>query len=808
MAIVDSGVMKSIETAVVEARRQQQPLCWHDPVLQLAERVRGDDAQPLLFPTIPEFGEQQLERAAEAFQRRGIVGVCAVMFGEQILGPPLPVETERRILAVKKGFPQLPATTMQTLFTGFGIEVPLERIRALYCSYGLNARLRPWQESIDFAELNRRLQRLAELLRLAPGHPALVEAHQWYERLRLELVGETPGGAAEIAGRRVGRSLLLHHLENFECFGVFGLWAPMKPAFRESKIGLAREGRMVVDKLQHPDRELAEYVRRLQTRGVQVSRSSITKLFARWPLAAWEGPFPNDLPRLAEAPQTPAPWPEPGAAPERYVEQRFAALFGALDESPLRLANPLVLVLWAYLEELGILGLLEQMGLTRPPGARGYSWLDMLLLDIGRRFYGIPTHSRACQVPESSLPFFCHLYRLPCNDTFLGVLASITPARALALRQYLVHRARELALIPGRAIGFDFHQIDQDVLWERLRGFGRGPSPKKKVCHSGFRPHIAVDVQTHMLIAAEFRKSSARGTTTVRRFVEELIAPELRELFETVYLDSEYTGKDVWSFILDAQQGLGAHLCACLKQNPLVRRARDAFLGAHQHEPDFWVHYDEDHVHSRPTFRLLWTITREGTEQTFELACVVKRHLKTGRLRCFGTSKHDLDSRQILADYSHRWSVENVIKDLVLSYYLDQCPGTDPHAVDVHFLVITICRMLYAMISRDLGGYLKNPDGTTKSLERMRNHLIRLGSGTVSRTPDALRVDFDQAFALNTTNALREWFELLEERHGAGLSLTGGLPLRFVLRPPLGEEYRNTMEKVRLADAIGNTPAK
>ena len=51
---------------------------------------------------------------------------------------------------------------------------------------------------------------------------------------------------------------------------------------------------------------------------------------------------------------------------------------------------------------------------------------------------------------------------------------------------------------------------------------------------------------------------------------------------------------------------------------------------------------------------------------------------------------------------SFSWVLENGIKDLVDSHYLDQCPGTDPHAVDVHFLIVSLSHYLYRMIVRDL----------------------------------------------------------------------------------------------------------
>jgi hypothetical protein len=355
----------------------------------------------------------------------------------------------------------------------------------------------------------------------------------------------------------------------------------------------------------------------------------------------------------------------------------------------------------------------------------------------------------------------------------------------------------DLQLIRGPNLGLDFHHIDLDVELERLREFGKGPSPKKKICHSGFRPHIAWDLDSGTLVVAEFRKASARGTTTVQRFVRDWIAPPFDQLFDSVYVDSEYTARHVWQFLLDEQEGMGVQLTACLKQNAWVRKHRDAFVRAHENDPSFWCYYDTDHVYSRETFDLVWDYPgRDGeSKRSLKLVCVVKKNIHNGKFRCFGTSKHQLTAAEILSDYSHRWVIENGIKDLVTSYYLDQCPGTEPHAVDVHFLLVSLCHCLYRMIVRDLSPCLSNPDGTTKWLQTSREMLFRQGSARVRRNGDTLEVHFENAYSPARTEQYRRWFEQIHERTGDGISLLGGLKLRFILRPPHGDEHRNSHRK-------------
>ena len=122
---------------------------------------------------------------------------------------------------------------------------------------------------------------------------------------------------------------------------------------------------------------------------------------------------------------------------------------------------------------------------------------------------------------------------------------------------------------------------------------------------------------------------------------------------------------------------------------------------------------------------------KSSDKKTLTLDCVVKKNIRNGKFRCFGTSKTGMTSETILSDYSRRWIIENGIKDLIHSYFMDKRPGTSPHLVNVHFLIVTICRQIYRMIQRDLGEDIKNADGSVKSLATMRDSLFLQGSSRV-----------------------------------------------------------------------------
>jgi len=794
MAVLNRRFLNYVKKTLGSARETPDDAWRHDPFVGVLE-------PDLVVATGSGFRLSGREAAIAGAADGPLCAVRAV-FDEGILRGKIKPETERRIVALKLGFVSMPGTFAAVVMQGFGISVESGDVVDVYASHGLSRDTKQLARIWNFEQISRRAAGLSAALAV-PGGTADRQFTERYNAIIAWLRAERGNRSSVLADLPIKRSLFFHWWGCFRRLGLLGLADPGPEIFRRSKIGPDREAQIVIDRLQHQERADSFYVKRLAAQGVYVKRNAVSKIFSRWNLASWSSAFVSDLKRF-ETDQWSGPEPIadfPSQPPQRLVEKLFShVLFGA-GYHTLPFAAPGLPALWAYMEELQIVPLLASMGLTCPKGRERYSWLDLLLFDIGRRFLGVSTLTAACEREGPELPWFAHLYSPPCNDTILEGLAHISEKQVAQIRAWLVERLAQLGLGSGKRIAFDFHQIDLDVLLDRLRCFGKGPSSKKKLCWTGFRPHIAWDVENGTLLVAEFRKASARGTTTVKRFVGDYILPLFRELFESVYLDSEYTGKDVWTFVLDTDNGMGAILTACLRQNPFVKKARDAFLANSESKIAFWKYYDEKHEFTARTFPLRWThADSDGNIRELKLNCVVKRNVFNGRMRVFGSSREPVASAEILHDYSSRWAIENGIKDLIASYFLDACPGTEPHNVDVHFLITTICRTLYRMIERDLGKHLTNPDGTVKTLNRMRDILFKQGAATLSREENNLVVRFLNSYRVTPTNMLRDWFETISKRHSDGTDLLGGLGLRFELQPPRGEEYRNTGRKVDLAE--------
>jgi hypothetical protein len=808
MAVLTDQARRYVARILGGAAAGGMPGYLCDPLLAQVERIGDPDRKGRLsFAVLPPYKRKDADLIMLGYVKAGVVGAAAAAFAAGVVDETIDPQVERKVVAMKEGFPSLPATTCATILRGLGGDVQHEQVLAIYGSYGMSRSTKDLAETADFTGLNRRAHRLQQLIH-ADSRQERHAVHARYLAMHAYVTAPASRREQAIAQSGLSRSLFFYYWKTFQRYGLLGLVERARETFRRSKIGLGNEAKLVIDRLRRPTEPNSFFTDRLKSQGISTNDSTVIKIFGKWKVKEYRCEFVDNLERLDTSDEGATEEEEqiPEEKPQRWVDTNFLVQLNGLRTSSAPVDAPGLFTLWCYLDELGIFPLLQSLGLTGGGSEKGYSWFDLFLLDVARTFYGIASHSRTCDHEERSIPFFSHLLALPCNDSFLSGLASITEEQICTLRRWLVRRGKQLGVLEGKRVGMDFHQIDREVWIPELRNFGKGPSPKKKLCYNGFRPHIAWDLETGCIVAAEFRKSSARGTSTVKRFTNDYLMPEFKNLFDCVYVDSEYTGKSVWEFILDAN-GMNAHLTACLKQNPFVKRARDAFLNAHAHRDDFWRYYDDEHVYADGIFPLVWsadTDTHQEDQQAapeFRLNCVVKKNIKTGSYRCFGSSRSIESPVDVLNDYSHRWKIENGIKDLVRSYFLDQCPGTNPHQVDVHFFIVTVCRLLYRMIERDLGERLCNPDGSVKTLQTMRDVLFRQGPARVQLVEDTIQFHYQDSFSQERTELLEHWFDRLRDRHADGLQMLDGFKLSFHLRVARGEEHRNAFRKARLRSA-------
>ncbi|MFZ7111911.1 MAG: hypothetical protein ACOWYE_09535, partial [Desulfatiglandales bacterium] len=517
MAIIYGSFLREI-IDTYNLLSQNTPYPFFDPACRRYEAIRAAWVDRKTLSSVFEiFGitEYQYRQALSAFRNGGPANLIGLSFPN--LTEPLDLEAERMIYVLKKARPWIPATKMVLILQGFGFDIPLSLMRHLYASYGWAQWTKDY--GIDFLSLNLKVTRLTQL------QPLLHEDF-FHEEDHLQSLIEVfrsldaPGITHRYPGSRVS---LQKHKKDFQTWGLLGLVEKARPPFRNSKLGFKHEGWMILSKICHPDKEDTDYQNMLRTKGIHIDLSAIKKIFSRWNLDNFQSKFQGDLKRLICPEQI-----QPRIAissttvpsPLR-LDAGFVGFVKALTTSSAPLANPGLFLFLPLLHRLKIFDAATNIIDTDPD--KGYSWFSLLLLNLGRILGGISSVSKACRIHELSFPLSAGLVQMPCKDTLLNGLAEISEDRLLQLRRFLTQAAYAQALLKGRCIALDFHMRDYTGEDVELKNIGKGPSPKRKICFPGFRPHLAWDVVTGAPLSLEFRRGSARATTTFQRFISELL---------------------------------------------------------------------------------------------------------------------------------------------------------------------------------------------------------------------------------------------------------------------------------------------
>jgi len=693
MAVIYPYFLRSI-LDVYDYIQNQMTYPFFDPACERYEALRSVFVEGLSCQlAMDKFGltEYGYTQSLEAFQMYGVVGLIGLdskRFTEDFSN-----DVERMVFVLKQARSWIPATKMCLILKGFNHHIELQLMRHLYASYGWAAGTRKYT-NVNFLTLNLRIQNLIKIhsQNFQRGDDFFHKNDLLQDRLEVFRTIGIRGITKRYSGSRVSLAL---HRRNFLEIGLLGLVDCARSTIRNSKLGFKEEGRIILSKIQKPEKDHSHFLKILASKKINVGTTCLINIFTRWKVDGFHSRYKGDLQRLLKTEneeikvQLSKDLPYVAAL---KMDRNFISFINELADQPVPLANPGIFLFLPYLNQLKIYEKASSLMNLDPD--RGYSWFSLLLGSMGRLFGGISSVYKACRTQELSLPLNAGLVAMPSADSLLNGIATIEETHLLEMRKYLTQISGENRLIEGKRVAFDFQMRDFTGDDVPLKNIGKGPSPKRKICFPGFRPHLAWDVETGTPITLEFRNGKARATTTIKRFIRELLGHGFDGQIERVYIDSEYTAEHVWKFIVDKQEGLGADLTMCVKRNKRVKKYIQGFLDTNP----TWVFYDDEHTYTEETFE----IPIQQTEKI--LRCVLKRKEAKDSLRCFGSTISTLDSKGILAEYRKRWTIENGIKDLVENYFFDKVPGIDPHRINVHYFIVTLARTLYEMLSKDYEG--------------------------------------------------------------------------------------------------------
>jgi transposase len=556
-------------------------------------------------------------------------------------------------------------------------------------------------------------------------------------QVRFELFRDlalNPDGKVGEAVRRYGisRPTFYKYLHRFRQYGPWGFVDWLQPGRGRGKVSEDLELRIIEEKLEHPRLSLDDLVSRMKLR---CSRSAIYDVLRFWDLLGkdrkpvrlrgfWDEEEPEKPTALlrtakeaAEAGQYQMP---------QKVNAHFTSLLDSLKRRPLAICEPGPIILAQFIADLGVCEALQLYGPIRREGGE---ITNLVLLNVCRILAGYETIGHLEENRDRSVAIAAGVGAYPGKTALYDGFSDLKFEHLQALRNDVAARARDLGLIRGARIAQDFHFKEFYGHTPDEEEIGRGPNGAHEVC-PGFRPHVVWDLDADVLINIAFCNGSSRATRIVREFCEKNIYPILgRDAIREIYMDSEYTSFPVINYFV-VDEFSNTDVTMCLKRNKRVDLLAKEVMAEGRWEP-----FGDEYEIAGKQFTL--------PNLAKPLHLVVKRNKKTGEVRCFGTTSKGNQNREVLERYRLRWPVENGLKDLIRSYFIDHLLGKDPEKIEANFYCIQVARLAYENFLQSLDErFVRDSSGYKKTLATFRHLLFGSHNCQIRLHGDHLEVDY------------------------------------------------------------------
>jgi hypothetical protein len=401
----------------------------------------------------------------------------------------------------------------------------------------------------------------------------------------------------------------------------------------------------------------------------------------------------------------------------RRMNRHFEIICQKMKIRPFHICDPGPLLLAPFVNDLGIVQAFELHG---PPRLRGKEVTNLALLNIFRILSGYRRISHLSNNRDRAVALASGVGMYGSTSKYYEDTIEFNFDQLHQLQLDLVARAKELKIIEGMKIGFDFHFKKFTGSRSKEKNIGKGPDKAGDLV-PGFRPHIAWDLAANVIISIAYFQGAARAPRIYKQFCEQNIFKIIDPLaIQEIYMDSEYTAGQLFYYFKN-ETCPNSDLYICLKKNlqikKIIQPALDEQEGWSDHEQNDEIKAIEVEL---PKTRLLMKIVILRDRETKE------------KIRCFGSTNVSLSKEEIIERYRYRWIIENGIKDLVTSYFLDEVYGMDPHKIEFEFYCVMAARLAYENFLKALGGkYLESESGNKCTLQRMRNLLFEKRNCTI-----------------------------------------------------------------------------
>ncbi len=517
-------------------------------------------------------------------------------------------------------------------------------------------------------------------------------------------------------------------------YRLYGPWAIVSANAYGKKDSISDELQLkiLLARLEHPSWSAQHIV---DTGKLRCSRYVVNRIIKRWGLQD-KGRSPVALDRFMELskPKTEEPFRPIATACEllseeiilktRRINRHFELICKKMKTHAYHICDPGPFILAPFVNDLGIVQSFETYG---PPKLRGKEITNLAMLNVFRILAGYRRISHLSNNRDRSVALASGIGLFGSSSRFYEESCEFKFAQLHKMRCDLVARAKQLGIIEGQKLGFDFHFKDFYGKNASEDGIGKGPNKKGDLV-PGFRPHVAWDLAANVIITIAYYQGGVRSPKIIRQFCEQNIYPVLDPLaIEEIYMDSEYTKEADFHYFKETIFKNG-EIYVCLKQNPQIKKLIEPAL----QEEGNWHVLPNNNEDEYKALKVILPKTK------LPLAIVILRDRKSKEnVRCFATTDTELGALELLKKYRYRWIIENGLKDLVASYYIDEVYGKDPEKIEFEFYCVMVARIAYEYFLKELGGlYLHKEDGNKYTLNSMRNLLFEKRNCTVGQNSE------------------------------------------------------------------------
>ena len=466
-------------------------------------------------------------------------------------------------------------------------------------------------------------------------------------------------------------------------YGVWGLTDLVQKGRSGEKISPELELQIIEKRLMDPSLSTTKMIKDLK---LKCSKANVQKVYKRWDLSRFKTPIPirgtlsSPVPvkvrrkKSGMKPSVKSRIPDLIANARLKVNSSFLRFTKTLAYRKVVISNPGAIIAAPFLDQLGGV---EALNTYAPKNFRPVDITNNIIVNVLRIISGFPTIHDYTMNSDRSVAIASGLSLNPAKSRFYDSFDTLRFEHLEPLRNDASRRARELNIIEGKHIAFDYHCDPCDSRFPRDKALSKSPDKKGDLVYA-HRPHIIWDSMANTIINIAYCEGRSRAPSALYKFCEDNLFKIIdTDVLEEIYADSEYTGEKQLVYLMVRSE---SNITMCLKQNPKIKKWKEKTI-----KQEMWQDYEKDYRIASRDFTLPETAKR--------FRFIVKQNKETQETRCFGSTHTDYSPKKILDSYHIRWPVETGIKDLMENYFLNKPTGTSPEKVETHYYCVMLARL-------------------------------------------------------------------------------------------------------------------